>query len=336
MNNDFDYKQLGERWFAGDGPALAKEVVARLAGGHGLTDLPLNTVAGRVDLRGLMLPSPHIVGQRSYTFKLPNGLEIDKSWAVLDGLIELKEVTLEGLNLAYAYLPHLRLIKCHIQDCIFDAANCADWRMWGCSVVDSSFKGSDLTELNVGAHYQGEPNRLSGDDFSHANLAGSGLWGVAAVTDCDFSFATLTGINFFQASLIGCRFAGSLREIIFDGRILRPEQKSEPNPMRDIDMTRVTSFENVDFRGVRFDDVALPHIPGIVVVRSGPWIERALDSIANRSDLPARIVKGRLSNMIKFNLPHESDCFINLARMDEGRILMEELLSVYVPAPNET
>lgn len=333
LSNDAGWRQLAQRWSVGDGPALANEVLARLLAGRPLSELPLETVDGRVDLRGLVVPKPQASSPKTYTVKLPDGVEFTQTWVTLDGLIEFKGVELKDLDLRAANLPHLRFFHTRIDNCRFDKAGCQDWRLWASDIVDSSFDGADLTDLSVGAHYDGKPNRLERLNLRQASLSGTRTryWGVAEVTDCDFSFATIDDVNFFQASLVRCTFAGALRKVIFDGRVLKPEEKSSPNPMEDIDMTGVTVFEGVSFRGVHFDRIRLPENPDIVVVKSGEWLNRALSTIEDRDDLPARIVSGWLENLIKFTLPNGGDCFINLGRMQEGRRLMEQLLTEFAP-----
>ncbi|HCT75293.1 MAG TPA: hypothetical protein DGT23_01595 [Micromonosporaceae bacterium] len=330
MTRELSWRELSRRWVEGDGPILANEVLSRLIAGQDLGTLPLDIVDGRFDLRGLAVPKPQASAPRTYTVKMPDGVQFTQTWVSLGGLIEFKNVRLEDLDLRAADLPHLRFFHTTIANCRFDRAGCQDWRLWASEVTSCSFVGADLSDLSVGAFHDGRSNRLVGNDFTRANLSGSRTryWGVADVIDCDFSHARIVDVNFFQASLIRCTFAGTLRDVIFDGRVLEPERKTVGNPMEEIDMSGVTAFEDVDFRGVNFDRINLPQDPNLIVVRDPEWVNRALAALAGRADIPADIVRGRLESKQKYDQPNCGHHFVNLTRItdNEARELMRQLL----------
>ena len=330
MTRDVSSRELARRWTEADGPVLANEVLSRLIAGQDLGDLPLDMVDGRLDLRGLAVPKPQASAPQTYTVKMPDGVQFTQTWVSLDGLIEFKNVALEDLDLRTADLPHLRFFHTTISNCLFDRAGCQDWRLWASDITSCSFVGTDLCDLSVGAFHDGRPNRLVGNDFTRANLSGSRTryWGVADVIDCDFSHARIVDVNFFQASLIRCTFAGTLRDVIFDGRVLEPERKAVGNPMEDVDMTGVTDFQNVDFRGVTFDRIKLPQDSSLVVIRDPQWASRALARLADRADLPARLASIHPEHAQKYDLPSGGHTFINLGRItnNEARELVKQLL----------
>jgi uncharacterized protein YjbI with pentapeptide repeats len=312
-----DSRQLRLRWTTEEGAVLANEVLSRLVAGSSLTGLPLDRIDGRLDLRGIVAPKPRASAPASYIVRTPDGVEFSQHWITLDGLQKINGTELTGLDFSAADLAHLRFTSVRIGDCVFDAANCKDWRLWDSEIVDCRFIAADLDDLSVGAAHNGKPNRLMRLDFTRAKLSGSRTrnWGIAQVTDCDFSFAHLADINFFQAELIRCTFAGTLKRVIFDGRVLRPADKLAPNPIEDVDLSRVTAFEDVSFRGVHFDRIQLPQDPNLIVIRDDRWSAFVLEVLADRDDLVARVAKVFAEDAEKFNRGAHS--FINMNRTDD-------------------
>ncbi|GAA1639845.1 pentapeptide repeat-containing protein [Catellatospora bangladeshensis] len=298
MLND---EALAGRWLAAGGPELQTEVLRRLRMGERLDGLPLDRVDGRWDLRGLGAPEPRGVdadpaepagpqsGPITFTFE----------FATVAATLEFQRARLCDLDLRGAHLPRLRLFGCVIDNSLFDGAYCVGLRMWATDVMDSSFLAAELGRSSVGGWYANRANKLRNVDFRHADLSRLGC-GVASFTDVDFSHAQLECTNFWQASLIRCRFAGVLREVVFDGRVLEPERDLAPNPMLDVDMAGVTAFDDVDFRGVNFDRVTLPDHPALVVVRGVHRVEAGLVRLDGRDDHAAQEARGRLQHLRKF------------------------------------
>jgi hypothetical protein len=75
-------------------------------------------------------------------------------------------------------------------------------------VRDGSFVKSDLRRSVPGEWYAGAGNRFERVDFSSAEL---------------------DRINFWQSSLVRCRFAGPVRDVVFDRR-MSGEGKAGPQP----------------------------------------------------------------------------------------------------------
>ena len=122
---------LVTRWRSEAGTALAEEVVARLVSGRKLDELELDTIDGRIDLRGLSVPA----AARLRRFET-------KRWFVetLGNLVTLRKVRLVGLDLTDSRLENLRFHGVAIVGCRFDRARCRDWRMWATSVTECSFR----------------------------------------------------------------------------------------------------------------------------------------------------------------------------------------------------
>lgn len=137
---------LRARWRSGEGIERAQGIIACLAGV--VKEMPdgVGIREGRLDLRGLAWTSPQPVAMES-----ARGARL----AVLDGVVELRGVMWRGLDLSGAQLPGLRFLDSRIDDCRFDAANCADWRLWASQVVDCSFVGAKLSDAAIGAWWGG-------------------------------------------------------------------------------------------------------------------------------------------------------------------------------------
>jgi uncharacterized protein YjbI with pentapeptide repeats len=58
-------------------------------------------------------------------------------------------------------------------------------------------------------------------DFTRADFRVGTCW-AAVFEDCDFSSAEITGVQFSQCTITRRRFAGGVREVLFDGRDLSP------------------------------------------------------------------------------------------------------------------
>ena len=95
----------------------------------------------------------------------------------------------------------------------------------------------------------------------------------ATYVDCDFSDADLRDVNFWQSSLIRCTFAGTVREVVFDGRMLG-EAKPDPNPMDGVDFS-AASLRGTDFRAVDLRRVILPNDPDLLLVSDVSVLDRA-------------------------------------------------------------
>ncbi|GAA1397893.1 pentapeptide repeat-containing protein [Catellatospora coxensis] len=295
MLND---EALVERWLVPGGPELQSEVIRRLRAGERLDGLALDRIDGRWDLRGLGAPEPRPADLDSTT-RQAGGMSFTFEFSDVAATLEFQRARLVDLDLRGAHLPRLRLFGCVIDNSLFDGAHCVGLRMWATDVGDTSFLAADLARSSVGGWYAGRGNRLRNVDFRHADLSRLGC-GVASFTDVDFAHAQLECTNFWQASLVRCRFAGVLREVVFDGRVLEPERDLGPNPMQDVDMRGVTAFDDVDFRGVNFDRVTLPDHPALVVVRGVARVEAGLQRLADRDDHAAQEARGRLQHLRKF------------------------------------
>jgi uncharacterized protein YjbI with pentapeptide repeats len=260
-------------------------VLSRLQTGTPLDGLELGEIDGHVDLRGLPLPVPG----RTPEPAVPG-------MVTLSPLTEFDGVRLDRLDLRHARLDHARFFHTTITDCRFDAASCYDWRLWAIDVTRCGFVGTDLSQSSFGAWCEGRGNTFTDIDFTGARLDGVGT-NTATYVDCNFSEASLDGVNFWQSSLIRATFAGPLKNVIFDGRMLGAG-KPDPNPMEDVDLS-ATVMSNVNFRGVRLDRVRLPDDPDLAVY-DRTIVERALALLPDTDDSWTRFARDYFERKLRF------------------------------------
>ncbi|BFU45528.1 pentapeptide repeat-containing protein [Krasilnikovia sp. MM14-A1004] len=276
--------KIKSRWRTSSGGRLAEEAVRRLRAGEALSGLGLEVVDGRFDLRGV-------------------------TWAKAPAMWE--DTVIEGIALDHADLRHLRFVDCELRNCRFAQANCQDWRLWGTTIEDCSFDHADLRGSSLGAWRDGRGNTFRRVRFVSADMASVGT-SAATYVDCDFSFADLTRVNFWQSTLAGCIFAGELVDVVFDGRMLG-EEKPDPNPMKNVDFANA-KFDGVDFRGVNFATVTLPDDPDLLRVDDLAIIDRATSVLASRPrDAASGLASAIFQQVRRF---HSSGASILLNRRD--------------------
>jgi hypothetical protein len=116
--------------------------------------------------------------------------------------------------------------------------------------------------------------------------------------DCDFSGAKVTGIKFSQCALARCRFAGAVRDVLFDGRDLSPERPAPPQ-MSKVDFSAAV-FRNVEFRGYDLADVTLPDDPDLRVLRRARCVARkAVQMLDGREDMQSRMLRAVLESRLR-------------------------------------
>jgi hypothetical protein len=94
-----------------------------------------------------------------------------------------------------------------------------------------------------------------------------------------------------------CVFAGVLKDVLFDCRDL--PGKPEADAMKNIDFNGAI-FEDVEFRGCRFEAVSMPHMAGIHVIPSYPRVaRRVLELLADNSSVEARMLVAELQVALK-------------------------------------
>lgn len=293
-------KQLQERWKSGAGRALAGEVLEFLRGARRQLPGGVGSYAGRADLRGLSLPAP------------ARGAGVAAgavSAETMSGIIEFRDVRWQGLDLSQARLASLRFFGSVIEGCRFDGAACRDWRLWATEVKSTSFDGADLRDAAIGTWHEGRANSWSSVSFDGADLRGALALG-CLLEGCSFRGSRLAGSEFQQVSMRHCQFAGAMKDVLFDGREL--PGKPEPGVFVGVDFSDAT-FEDVEFRGCRFDGVKLP--PGVYVVPAFPRVARnVLDLLVQDETVEGRMLRAELNLALK--LPGAEDSVAVFNRRD--------------------
>jgi hypothetical protein len=211
-------------------------------------------------------------------------------------MAEVRGVRWTALDLRHARLPSLRFFGSEIQGCRFDAASCRDWRLWASEVSDSSFVGSDLRDSAIGTWQDGRGNAWSGVSFDRADLRGVLALG-CRLDGCSFRGSGLSDAQFQQVTMRDCTFSGAMKNVLFDCRDL--PGKPGADVLSNVDFSDAT-FEDVEFRGCRFQDVKLPQTPGIYAIPRYPQAaRRVLDLLGENSSVEGRMLRSELNVVLK-------------------------------------
>lgn len=291
--------ELAERWRGPEGLKIAAEILARLTGGASLEDLPLGRHEGRIDLRAL--PRPDV---RRTTIATQGRLEAQS----LEGILDVKQGTWEGLDLSDAFLESARFMDARIVDCRFERAGCRDWRLWRTDVTRTSFVKAGMRGSVLGAWYEGRGVHYRNVDFSGADLRDS-VFDSARLEDVDFSNGRLDRVSFEACDLVRCRFAGLLNEVTFYG----PDMGfANPAPrFEDVDLSHA-QLRWVEFRRIDPGRAQLPHDSEHVIVDNVVCVlDRALAALAGNESDAARGLRGVLKNRRKWLAPDQWTAIFN-------------------------
>ncbi|MEV6349919.1 pentapeptide repeat-containing protein [Actinoplanes sp. NPDC051851] len=291
-----DVAALKKRWTSGAGRDLARTAQQRILRNEALDGIGLQKVDGRADLRCMTFPA---------------------------SLRELSGVRIRRVDLSGAKLANLRIVDAAIEDCRFEGADCRYWHLRGSSVDGCSFARADLRDSTLGEWFQGRGNYYRGVSFEAARFLRA-TTSAAVYDDCDFSHAELDRVNFWQSSLIRCRFAGGVREVVFDGRMLG-EGKPTSNPMEFVDLTDAT-IDGCEFRGVTFDTVVLPADPALIRIRDTGVVDRALVALAgipaDSGTAIAEVVLGHVRKVLAMG----GEALVNLRDAEPAGTLVGRLI----------
>jgi uncharacterized protein YjbI with pentapeptide repeats len=261
---------LRDRWTTAEGQALQADAFRWLDEG-GKRPGGLSEFEGRVDLRGITLPDPRILGKM-----VAGGLTFD----VAGGVISLKGARWSDLDLSQSRLSHLRFTSSVISNCRFDGADCLDWRLWRSEVNECSFERADLRDAAIGTWQQERGNVWRDVSFDRADLRGAFTHG-GLLSGCTFRGSRLVGFQFLFVAIEDCVFAGRMKNVLFDERTIAG--KAPPAPLRRVDFSE-SIFEDVDFRGCHFEDVRLPTTPSIRLIEKYPMVARRALELASITD----------------------------------------------------
>jgi len=262
----------------------------RLVAGEPLQGL-YPTIGGRIDLRGLCGPDPSVIRQ----FEIDN-----KGIKASEGFVELRGVNLKGINFSNCRLDSLRFYDSTIEDCSFDSGRCQDWRLWRTTVLNTSFRNTDLRNSALGAVNRTETKRNSfrSVDFTNADLRKT-VYVSADMIDCVFAQTNLAKIDFQGTIFKDCVFSGLLNEVIFCQRAFQG-QRFPPNEMLGVDLREAT-LRHVEFRNLDMNDVKWPESnQHIVLSNYKACLSKMLDSLRDCKDEASRRVQAILRMKLKW------------------------------------
>ena len=243
-----DVKGLRKRWLDPSGRDRASAVIANLST-PAIADLAFGTYDHRLDFRGFVHPG--------------------------DKFDERKGGSLESVDFSGATFPQVDFTDATISDCQFEGAVFRELHVWASSIVDTSFRGANLSHAMFWGRRS--PTLVRRVDFALANLgAGSAKQG-AQFEDCDFTSARLSDTE-FACDLTRCRFAGHVEGLMLHGQDSDyRDGKVIPRPVhiRDVDFS-AAELELVAFRWVDLADLRLPPSPDLRVVDDWPAVHERI------------------------------------------------------------
>lgn len=287
-----------------------------------MSGLGLGTTEGRIDLRGLSAPAPTVVGEFAASVALVKEMS---------DFIIVRGSHWKGLDLSEGKLDKLRFHDSHIEGCRFDKASCQDWRLWGTSIVNTSFKRANLRKAVLGGVEDGRRNHFRGVDFSNADLRQTANKSGDFVA-CRFSSTKLTKVDFQGSTFADCVFEGELREVAFHRTAFKSEDLP-PNEMKHVDFSRAT-LRYVEFRNLDLGSVCWPNDDEHVVIDDfRTTLDRGLEELKKRADLPSRKLAAYLSVCRKWAGQNQRTGVVNKRDIaeacgDEG---LQEFLRVFRP-----
>jgi uncharacterized protein YjbI with pentapeptide repeats len=291
------------RWTTPDGVKLAHEVIRRLGKGKRIDRLGLGTHEGRVDLRGIVFPEPHL--GREF-------MAVGYRMTLTSGMTQFHGARWEGLDLSHAHMTEVKFHYCGIADCRFDGADCQGFGAWDTTIESSSFVGSDLRRAGFGKGKKRRGNVWRGLDLSGTDLREAAIEAVT-IERCDFSNAQLDGVHFLRCTLANCTFGGRLFETVFDGREWRPDIDGDPRPappeMRRMDFHRA-EMELVVFKGYRLDDVTFPDEVRIIR-RYQAVATRVLEILTGNFSQEAEVLAAVIENSLRGRFRDEDAAVFN-------------------------
>lgn len=185
----------------------------------------------------------------------------------------VRKIRFRQLDLTGSRLPDWTLRNVEIADCRFDEAMLHDWAIFGGTVSDTSFRGTDLRGSNVGKGTIYRSCSFEETDFRKTSST--------AVTfeDCSFVRANLKDVEFPDSRFVRCRFAGLIDGTSFGG-------EAPPDALDGTDFGD-SELKLVDLRKLNLRGIVPPRHPNnVVVYRIRSVLERLEAEVAGSPDHP--------------------------------------------------
>ncbi len=262
------------------------------------------TEEGFLDLSGLHVNQPVVTGA-------VKGFPFLKR---LSNMTQIKNVIFEKIDFSNAKLDNLRFFDCSFDECRFDRASCTDWRIWGTSIIGSSFNATNLRGSGLGSDQWSSLNRFVDNDYTKTDLRDCAFF-KAIFTDCRFTDAKLKEVDFSGSIFTRCVFKGLLDEVIFQQYSAKGEP-FPPNEMLDVDFSDAT-LENVEFRWLDMGKVIWPKGPEHIIIHDYKnKLSEILDHLKNRNDLQTRTVHAIIEQQLERAGNNQKTGYFNLQILD--------------------
>lgn len=300
-----------------------EEVWKRLIKGKVLDGLGLGVKDGRLDLSGLLAPEPAI----AKTVRTPLA-EV----SVLDGITVLNQITWESLDFSGAELNGLRFQNCNITDCVFNQCDCRDWRLWGTTVLNTTFSSADLRKSALGGVQEERMNTFQKVDFTRADLRQT-AYVSARFVGCLFKNTRLNKVNFQGSVFTDCVFEGELREVCFNQRAFGASALPL-NEMLRVDFTRAC-LRSVEFRGLDLSDVCFPTDTDHILLNDYPQsLDRLLQGLRVRTEMASKKLAAYLTVYRKWAGPGQRQGVLNKNDLleiggEDGLRIVEEIIEAW-------
>ena len=304
---------LRRRWSTPEGIQLATKALTFLSQGDTAPSADVfGTFQGRVDLRGLTLEDPLVVKTLDVA-----GLTAD----VMEDFVELIGVHLTSIDLSYSRLRSFRLFDVEIEDCVFDQADCTDWRMWNTHVKDSSFQGTKMRGSALGAIAdQGPPDEAALPSWTRVCFDGADLrdtsMGPGAVASCTFDGSKLDRASFENVNISDCLFTGTMKRTEFIGFPRGSDGSPRCKPMLRVDFGDAR-FDDVTFRGCRFEDVRFPEHQRLLIVQGVQAVAPQALALLVGDTRDERIARTVIENAGSPPDPHDSTAVFEASGEDD-------------------
>ena len=214
-----------------------------------------------------------------------------------------------------SHLEEFWFFDCSITDCVFTQCHCRDWRLWGCRIADTSFRGADLPESALGGVDDGKRNSFRNVDFTEADLRET-AFAVAEFMGCRFDNSKLNKGNFDGSSFTDCGFEGELREVCFN-KTASGYDSFPPNQMVNVDLSRAV-LRSVEFRKLDLDQVRFPDDENHITVDNyGEALDRTLAMLRTQSDPGFRRLTAVLAHLRKWTGAQQRRGVINVSDLVE-------------------
>jgi uncharacterized protein YjbI with pentapeptide repeats len=286
--------------------ALNLEIWDRLLRNKPLSGLPVETRSGRVNLGAVELPAPSLL-RRAHV----HGVTLNE---LMPGAI-IQGAEWQSIDFTGSKLGSIRFFDCDIRDCLFDNCQLKDWRVWGTTISQSSFKGANLMKSALGAVFNAKRNTYSEVDFSEADLRET-VYRAAAFEKCVFRGTKLSGIDFQTSTFKDCIFVGELRDVLFYKRGFDGNDFPE-NEMVNVDFSQA-ALHDVSFRGLSLDRVKFPEDGHHIVIRDVAYtLARLSDQLKQQGDITAKRAIAFLNLGRRWVEPHQAQAVMNIDDMAE-------------------